>query len=267
MSVFGGYPTKEAVPLARAAIHRALQTDASLPEAHALLGYLAAWFDLDWAAAERHFESPLARQAGYALTRPIYGGVLFLKGDIDRAIAIAERAIEEDPLEVWPRMNLHAYLQAAGRDREAYEQALKVLELDGNLVVARVSIAHFHAHWGELTEAVAAARQAHAVGPWYPDATATLAALLRRTGEEREMRALYDSLGSGKRFGDARAQALYHLLSGDIDTAADWVEKAVEERDHSILYYLRFVVCRSLQASERWPTIARMINAGSQLHP
>jgi hypothetical protein len=31
-----------------------------------------------------------------------------------RAIEIAERAIAEDPLEVWPRMNLHAYLQAAG---------------------------------------------------------------------------------------------------------------------------------------------------------
>jgi serine/threonine-protein kinase len=260
LTVFGGYSAHEATPLARAAIRRALETDASLPEAHAVLGYLAAWYDMDWAAAERHFESPLSRQAGYALTRPIYGGVLFLKGDIEGAIALAERAIQEDPLEVWPRMNLHAYLQAAGRDREAYAQALEVLDLDGNLVVARVSIAHFHADWGELPEAVAAARQAHAVGPWYPDATATLAAMLRRTGEESEARALYESLGSGERFGDARAQAIYHLLYGDIDTAADWIEKAVDERDHSIMYYLRFVICRSLRASHRWPKIARMIN-------
>ena len=47
---------------------------------------------------------------------------------------------------------------------------MKVLELDPNLVVARVSIAHFHADWGQLPEAVAAARKAYAVGPWYPDA-------------------------------------------------------------------------------------------------
>jgi hypothetical protein len=39
-----------------------------------------------------------------------------MKGDAECAIDIAERAIAEDPLEVWPRMNLHAYLQAAGRD-------------------------------------------------------------------------------------------------------------------------------------------------------
>ena len=56
----------------------------------------------------------MARQAGYPLTRPIYGGFLFLKGEGARAIALAERTIAEDPLEVWPRMNLHAYLQAAG---------------------------------------------------------------------------------------------------------------------------------------------------------
>lgn len=83
-------------------------------------------------------------------------------------------------------MNLHAYLQAAGRDREAYEQTLKVLELDPNLVVARVSIAHFHAAWGQLSEAVAAGRKAHSVGPWYQDARATLAALLRVSGAEDE---------------------------------------------------------------------------------
>ena len=117
-------------------------------------------YDFDWDAAERHFDVPLARQAGYPLTRPIYGGFLFLRGDVERAIELAERAIAEDPLEVWPRMNLHAYLQAAGRDREAYEQAQKVLELDPNLVVARVSVAHFHADWGQLTEAVTAARKA-----------------------------------------------------------------------------------------------------------
>ena len=157
-------------------------------------------------------------------------------------------------------MNLHAFLQAAGRDREAYEQTLKVLELDGNLVVARVSVAHFHAHWGQLSEAVAAARQAHAVGPWYADATATLAALLRRTGEESEARTLYESLGASETFGDARAQAVYHLLYGDVDTAADWVEKAIEQRDQSMMYYLRFVISRPLQASDRWTRIARMIN-------
>ena len=157
-------------------------------------------------------------------------------------------------------MNLHAYLQAAGQDREAYAQATRVLELDENLVVARVSITHFHADWGELPEAVAAARKAYAVGPWYPDAVASLAALLRQTGEEDEARALYESLGAGEAGGEARAQAVYYLMCGEVDTAADWVEKAVIARDNSMMYYLRFVVSRQLRASHRWPAIAQMLN-------
>ncbi len=260
VAIFGGCSTAEAATNARAAVQRALQTDPSIPEAHALLGFLAGLYDLDWAAAERHFELPLTRQAGFAIIRPIYGGLQFFRGHYQAAIEMAERAIEEDPLEVWPRMNLHAYLQAVGRDKEAYEQAMKVLELDPNLVPARVSSAHFHADWGQLPEAVAAARQAYASGSWYPDAVATLAALLRRTGEEAESRALYDSLGAGERADDVRARAVYHLLCGDIDQAADFAEKAIALRDNSMMYYLRFVISRPLRASTRWPAIARMLN-------
>jgi hypothetical protein len=124
-------------------------------------------------------------------------------------------------------MNLHAYLQAVGRDREAYEQALEVLGLDQSLVVARVSVAHFHADWGQLAEAVAAARRAYASGRWYPDAVATLAALLKRSGEEAESAALFASLGSSERAGDVRARAVYHLLCGDVGRGADCAEKAI----------------------------------------
>ena len=161
-------------------------------------------------------------------TRPLYGGFLFMKGDAERAIEIAERTIAEDPLEVWPRMNLHAYLQAVGRDREAYEQTQKVLELDPNLVVARVSIAHFHADWGQLPEAVTAARAAHAVGPWYPDTRATLAALLQAQRRRRRGASAASNRSAPARcHGDCRAQAVYHLMCGDMDSGADWTEKAI----------------------------------------
>jgi serine/threonine-protein kinase len=259
-TVFGRSPSREAVPKARAEAERALRIDPSLPEAHALLGYLCAFYELDWEAAERHFDTPLARQAGFGVVRPFYSGFQFLRGNVASAIELAERAISDDPLEVWPRMNLHAYLQAVGRDREAYAQAQRVLELDSNLVVARVSIAHFHAAWGELAEAESAARHAYAVGPWYPDTIATLAAVLRVRGKDDEARALHQMLGTGSAFGDCRAHAIYHLLSGEIDAGADWAEKSLAERDQSMMYYLRFVVCRSLKASDRWPAIARLIN-------
>jgi TolB-like protein/Tfp pilus assembly protein PilF len=259
---FGNCRAHDAVPAARAAAGRALEVDPSLPDTHALLGYLSALYDLDWTAAARHFEMPATRQVGLpGIVRPMWASVFFLQEQADEAVRLAERAVEEDPLEVWPRMNLHAYLQAAGRDREAYAQVRKVLEIDPDLVVARVSVAHFHAAWGERAEAVAAAREAYRVGPWYPDSVATLAALLRLSGEdEQEARALSERLGSGEGVGDSRARAVYHLLCGEIDAGANWTEKAIAERDPGMMFYLRFTFCRPLRASHRWPRIAHILN-------
>ena len=134
LSAFGRHFADDCIAPARAQAQRALQIDPSLPEAHALLGYLAAMHDLDWVAAEKYFDFPMAKQVGFGLLRPLYAWVLFWQGNVEPAIKLAQRAIEEDPLEVWARMNLHAYLQGAGREDEALVQLKKVLELDENQV-------------------------------------------------------------------------------------------------------------------------------------
>ena len=256
---FGRHPVHECVPAARAEIQRALQIDPTLPEAHALLGHIAATCDSDRAAAEKHFDFPRAKEVSLWLIRPLYGWYLFLRGDVQQAIELAERAIEEDPLEVWAHMNLHAYLQGAGRDDEALEQLQKVIGLDPNQIVALVSMAMIYADKGDLAKALEIGRRAYAVGPWYPDAIGVLAGLTRRNGEEVEP-SLAKALGSGEAVGDARAHALYHLLCGEIDQGADWAEKALEQRDSSMMLYLRFVVSKGLRASQRWPKIAQMLD-------
>jgi tetratricopeptide (TPR) repeat protein len=256
---FGRHFAVDCIAPARAEAQRALQIDSSLAEAHALLGYLAAIHDLDWVAAEKHFDFPVAKQVGFGLLRPLYAWVQFWQGKVEPAINLAQRAMEEDPLEVWAHMNLHAYLQAAGRDDEALEQLKKVIELDPNQVIALVSMAMIYADKGNLTEALKIARRAYAIGPWSPDTIGVLAGLTRRNGGEVES-SLANALGSGEAPGDARAHALFHLLCGEIDEGADWVEKAVAQRDSSMMVYLRYVVSKSLRASHRWPPIAKMIN-------
>jgi len=257
---FGRHSVHECVPAARAEARRALEIEPSLPEAHALLGYLAAMYDMDWEAAERHFAFPMAKQAKFELVRNLYGGVQFFRGNAEEAVRLAKESVEEDPLDVWAHMNLHADLQAAGRDSEALEELKKVLELDPNQVVALVSMAMIYNDHGDRAESMKIARRAYAVGPWFPDTIGVLAAFLRRDGNLAESEALLKALGSGETTGDARAFALYHLLSGEIDQGADWAEKAIEQRDPSMMYYLRFVVSKPLRASHRWPKIAKTIN-------
>lgn len=260
LMMFGRIPAHEAVLAARAEARTALDIDPSLPEAHALLGILAAMYDMDWTEAERHFEFPMAKEVSFGTFRPIYGWCQFLRGRPRRAIELALDVIKADPLDVWPRMNLQAYLQAAERDSEALEALQKVLELDPHQVAALVAKAMIHADRGDLGEALAISRRAHAIAPWYPDATAVLAAVLRRDGDVAESRRLEQTLGSGESPGDAHVRAQFHLLCGELAQGADWTERAIEERDPAMFVYLRFAVCRELRASLRWSKIARMMN-------
>ena len=260
LMIFGRCPAHQAVPAARTAARKALQIDPAVPETHALLGLLAAMYDFDWIAAERHFEFPMAKQAGFAVFGPMYSWFQFLCGNVDQAITLARRKIEESPLDVWPRMNLQAYLQSVGRLSDALEQLQKVLEIDEHQVVAMVAMAMICADRGDLAQALSIARRAHAVAPWYLDAVAVLAALLRRSGDSDASLPLERLLGEAQQAGDAPAHALFHLLCGDVDQGADWAEKAIEERDLSISIYLRFVVSNGLRASPRWPKIARKLN-------
>jgi TolB-like protein/Tfp pilus assembly protein PilF len=257
---FGQHVARDAVPAARLDAQRALQIDPSLPEAHALLGLLAAIYELDWEVAERHFDFPLAKHAGFSAMRPMYGVFQFLRGNALLAIDLAQQAIEEDPFDIWPRMNMQAYLQAAGREKQALEQLKKVLELDPHQVVALSSMAMIYADAGDLAQALTTAQRAYAIAPWYPDTIAVLAALMQRNGAVAESQALAKTLGTGDAPGSAHAHALFHLLSGNLDQGADWTEKAIDERNTAMMFYLRFVVCRELRASPRWPKIAHSLN-------
>jgi len=255
-NMFGSSPAREAFAAARTEAHKALQIDPALPEAHALLGMLAAAYDRDWIAAERHFDFPHAKQVSFATFRPMYGWYQFLRGNPEQTIELARRAIDEDPLDVWPRMNLQAALQAAGREAEALEQLDKVLELDEHQVVALVAKAMIHAEMGDLAQALLVARRAYATAPWYPDVVAVLGGLLHRNGDVAESRSLEQTLAPA----GAAPLALFHLLCGDVDRGADWAESAIDEHDQSITVYLRFVASKPLRASPRWPKIARMLN-------
>jgi eukaryotic-like serine/threonine-protein kinase len=257
---FGRSAAHTVVPAMREEIRRALAIDPALPDAHIMSAYIAGFYDLDWREGERQFAQMIAERPLSGPFRAMYGVFLFLSGRAEEAIAFVEPLIEEDPLEVWPMMNRHAYLQGAGRDAEALAQLEKVLELNEGLPVARVSVAMLEADRGRLDAGLAAARRAYADAPWYPDTVATLAGLLQRTGDEEGARLLAQTLGRGETFGDARVQAIYQLLCGNVDAAVPWVEQAIAERDLSMMVYLRFAVSKGLRASAHWPKILRMLN-------
>ena len=54
-------------------------------------------------------------------------------------------------------------------------------------------------------------------------------------------------------------RVVYHLLTSDLDRAADWYERMIEARDPFALVYARASVVEPLRGHPRWPELgARM---------
>ena len=253
-------PAHETIPLARAAAQRALEIDPSLADAHAMLGVISSLYDFDWQGAEVHFKNAFTRSPAGTEARQMFAFYQYLRGRVQDAIEAVSQLIEEDPLEIWPRMNRQIYLQAAGRTDEAYAELEKIVQLNEHLPFGHVTIALLEADAGSLRDALESAQKAYAVAPWYRDAVAVLAGLRWVTGDETGGRELLNQLGGAGVFGTACSRALFHMLLGELDTAADYVEKAIEERDMTLLLRLRHAIFRKLYTSERWPKIMRMMN-------
>jgi TolB-like protein/DNA-binding winged helix-turn-helix (wHTH) protein len=152
---YGAIPTEEAFTRGKGAAAAALQRDDSLASAHYALGTAHAWYDWDWAGADRDFRRGLELNPQSALGRNWYAGYLSLLGRHDEAIAEHQRARELDPLSLIVNANLTRGLYWARRYDEAIAQGRTTLELDPGFGVALFWLEGALRHTGRFDEAVA----------------------------------------------------------------------------------------------------------------
>jgi TolB-like protein/predicted Ser/Thr protein kinase len=256
----GWRPAHENVPLVRACARKALDLDPLLPEAHAILGGVAAIYDYDWKEAERLFRLAMAREPVSPQVHCWYGFFYLLSmGRTEDAVEELKRAVLEDPLNLLFRAVLAGCLMAAGRFEDALTEARRILELDENSPLAYSSLAANYAYRGLFNEALPLAEKACSLMPWNLQAIGTFAAVLQRTGNTKRAEEVLQKLRNApEAYGAPRGLTMFHLLCGEIDQAADWFEKAIEQRDPAMpgLGY-RF------RSSPRWPALAKLMNLPS----
>ncbi len=79
-------------------------------------------------------------------------------------------------------------------------------------------------------------------------------------GQPERGRELIENLGKAEALLAPSGWALLYLCSGEIDPAADWFEKVVEQRDPLGAQVLQTPIAEPLRASSRWPKLAVMMN-------
>jgi serine/threonine-protein kinase len=251
----------EALARGRESLRRALELDPTLPEANAWLGIYAAVYDYDWKEACRRFGIALAEQPVRPDIRHLYGYFyLRLVGRSQEAVVEHRRALEEDPLNLIMRVGLAVSLRAAGRDEEAAQEARRLLEIDPDFMAA-YSLQALDVTREPLVDALAYAEKAASLFSWNKTSVGLLAGLLVRAGDPARAREVLCNLGDSQDYGVPCALALFHLLCSENEQAAEWTERALEQRDQLVpMILLSPPWSPMLRTTSRWPALSKRMN-------
>jgi tetratricopeptide (TPR) repeat protein len=226
-----------------------------------MLGSVAAFLEFDWTGAEKLLRMALAHEPVSPMVRLTYAVCyLLVTGRPDEAVQQIERGLQDDPLNALMQFYRALSLAAAGRDEEAAERFREILEFHPSTAPAYFSLAVQHLLRGALDQAVAFAEKGYPIAPMVPNSIGLLAGLLMLTGIKPRSGELLQKLQPADAFGIPRGLAIYHWVLREFDAEADWLEKALDQRDPAAMLMLRLWYGRELRSTPRWATLMRKIN-------
>jgi len=238
----------EAYARAREVVARALALEPDLAEGHAEMAY-----DLDWRAAEASFRRALELAPGNALVLHQASLLEGSLGRFDEAIALAQRAVEQDPLSAAAYFFLGLDFALADRFAEALTPLLKSVELAPQRAVTRAWVGVTLLKLGRGEEALTEAQRESEA--WARNfALALIHHTAGRAAEADDaLRALIAKNG-----GDAAYQiAEVHAVRGEVDAAFEWLERASAQKDAGFAWIKSDPFLRSLHSDSRWGALVR----------
>jgi serine/threonine-protein kinase len=237
-SGIGTRPARDTIPRAREAAARALALDPGLAEGHKVAGLIAMGHDWDRPAAERSLSRALALNPGSADLRVWNGWRLsVLEGHHQEALQELGIAEGLDPLDLKIKTQI-GYVHYFLRDFEsALARFREVLAVDPHFAFAHYALGDVLARQGRYGEAAAAVQESIRLGGSSANHAAIQAYIQGLAGRTEEARVVLGQLREQAARGAASPLwvALAHVGLGEADAAFEWLERAFEERDGSLV--------------------------------
>jgi len=226
----------ETVAKAKESAGLALGLDNTNADAHVALGYVKELYDLDWKGAEQHFKLAVDFSPRQVDTRLLYAGLLINLGRTAEARAQLAAAEAVDPLSSAVAWFRAALLNTEGRNAEAEVEVKKALAERPENAGARAILALIYWETGRMDDAVREMKRAYelAPNPWMQSMLGFVLGQSGATGEARQV--LQELKGKAER-GAAWPTHVATVYAGlnERDNAFDWLGKAVERHDPSLV--------------------------------
>jgi serine/threonine protein kinase/Flp pilus assembly protein TadD len=253
---------KEAFGKCKKAALKAVELDPDLAEAHASLGNAFFYFDWEYPAAEAEFRRAIGLNPNYAAVHYFYGMFLTAAGRFDDAVAQERRAMELDPIQPVIRAALAFTLRLADRNDEAIATGRASIEFDPNFFVSWLNLGQSYALIGKFADGEDAIRKADDLtGGTSTLILGVLGHVLDLAGKRDEARSILNQMLelSKSKYASAQLIAILYWLFNEQDAAFEWLERAIEERDHWVCYQYYLPAVREMHSDPRIQGILRRL--------
>jgi tetratricopeptide (TPR) repeat protein len=260
-------PPATSFPQAKDAVAKALKIDPDLAEAHATLGFINMFYNLDGKAAEDEFRLALKNDPNYAIAHIWYAVDLAAMGRDNEATAQATQALVADPLSLTINTDIGLVAYLAGRNHDAIKAIKKALEIDPNFARGHFRLGNAYLKQGLNQQALAeyqkAVRIARAGDAYfdqnYEGAVGQAYALL---GDKKEAENVLQQLSNRSKthYVPAYSIALIYAGLGEKDLAFEWLQRAYEDHSTSMAYLKVDPALSGIRSDPRFASILHLVH-------
>lgn len=226
-----------------------------------VLGKVLSWYDWDFGGAVDRLKRAIRLNPNYAEAHFTLGSVLPCLGHLSRPLESMRTAADLDPLHGEIGFWLARFLHYGGDDDAAIAQSLKALETHPHFYRLHVMIGHAYLQKGDPEAALEQYRRAQALEGSVPAYDAFIARGLAMTGQEEKASRILAGLVERSRDRYIRPEmlAIGFAALGEIDTAMDHLEEALEARSAGLVYLLADPMYRPLAGEPRFQAVVKAV--------
>ncbi len=252
-------PPADIAPATRAAALKALELDESLAEPHVGMARVLWWYDRDAVGAERELRRAIQLNPNCALAHFIAGLQFACLLRRDEALAEFQRTMQLDPVSCWFATIGGFHMYELGQREAGWQQLQKALDLDAEMAQLWSLRSLIHCDEGNLTEAIAEAREGVRLSDGLPISRGYEGYALGKAGRRAEALAILEELEglARRRYVPASARVLCWLGLGDLERAIEWLEKGYELRDSYMPFMRVNLGFRPLDPDPRFQDLLR----------
>jgi len=248
-------PNEEGNDLARNAAKKAIELNRENAKAHMVLAYVELFSAWNWDAALVVYDKAI-KYGQSDQNEFITYYYIFIKEDFERAIQVAKRETETDPLHVHTHWQLGLTYYFARHFEKSIIAFNKALEIDANYAEALRFRGVVQAYLGNYKEAVIDINRALKLLGGLGLANLDLLVVKILMGKKEEVLAILKK----SKYIDSSDPAILYALLDMPDEAIFWLDKAYEERSVTMVTLKNYWVWDNLRDNARFKEIYAQMN-------